>query len=138
VTPLLDAASEKGARAERRLREELVIWLTTVRGDGQPQSIPVWFWWDGESFLVYVKPGQKLANLRSNPRVALNLNTNPAGGDVVRFEGTAEALAGHPPAYQVPQYLEKYRARIERNSWTPESFSDEYSQALRILPSVLR
>jgi hypothetical protein len=34
--------TEAGGRANRRLREELIAWLTTVRSDGQPQSVPVW------------------------------------------------------------------------------------------------
>ncbi len=34
---------DSGARAERRLREEEIAWLTTVRSDAQPQSVPVWF-----------------------------------------------------------------------------------------------
>lgn len=43
-----DTTSEAGGHAERRLREERIAWLTTVRADGQPQSVPVWFLWDGE------------------------------------------------------------------------------------------
>jgi hypothetical protein len=45
---VLDATTEAGGRAERRLREEQIAWLATVRSDGQPQSVPVWFFWDGE------------------------------------------------------------------------------------------
>ncbi len=46
-----------------------MIWLTTVRSDGQPQSVPVWFLWDGETFVVYSRPGQqKLKNIGSNAR----------------------------------------------------------------------
>jgi PPOX class probable F420-dependent enzyme len=74
---VLDTTTEAGGRAERRLREEQIIWLTTVRSDGQPQSVPVWFFWDGEKFLVYSQPGrQKLRNIERNPRVDLNLNSN--------------------------------------------------------------
>ena len=40
---MLDTTTEAGTRAERRLREEIMFWLTTVRSDGQPQSVPVWF-----------------------------------------------------------------------------------------------
>lgn len=47
-----DDSTEIGARAERRLREEEIAWLTTVRADGQPQSVPVWFLWDGDTFLI--------------------------------------------------------------------------------------
>ena len=50
---MLDTTTEAGGRAERRLREEKIAWLATVRADGQPQSVPVWFLWDGEAVLVY-------------------------------------------------------------------------------------
>ena len=40
---MLDTTTEAGTRAERRLREEIMIWLTKVRSDGKPQSVPVWF-----------------------------------------------------------------------------------------------
>ena len=45
---MLDETTEFGTRAARRLREEIIGWLTTVTPDGQPQPIPVWFVWDGE------------------------------------------------------------------------------------------
>ena len=44
---MLDNMTETGARAERRLREEKIAWLTTVRADGQSQPVPVWFLWNG-------------------------------------------------------------------------------------------
>ena len=40
---MLDTTTEAGGRAGRRLREEAISWLTTVRADSQPQSVPVWF-----------------------------------------------------------------------------------------------
>ena len=40
---MLDTTNEAGGRAERRLREEQIACLTTVRSDGQPQSVLVWF-----------------------------------------------------------------------------------------------
>jgi hypothetical protein len=45
---MLDTTSEAGSRAEDRLRSEEIAWLTTVRLDGQPQSVPVRFLWDGK------------------------------------------------------------------------------------------
>jgi PPOX class probable F420-dependent enzyme len=39
----LNPDNPKHAEAARRLREEPIIWLTTVTGAGQPQSTPVWF-----------------------------------------------------------------------------------------------
>ena len=67
------ALSKKLAHADRRLRTEVILWLTTVRADGQPQSSPVWFVWDGRTFLIYSLPSQKVPNIRRSPRVSLHM-----------------------------------------------------------------
>ncbi len=132
---MLDTTTEAGARAERRLREEIVIWLTTVRSDGQPQSVPVWFLWDAEMFLIYSRPGQqKLKNIGNNARAGLHLNANARGGDVVRVEGAAEVVVDVPPANQVGEYVEKYRGSIARIGFDPDGFARTYSVALRVKP----
>lgn len=133
---MLDTTSDAGKRAEERLRDEEVAWMTTVRPDGQPQSVPVWFYWDGASFLIYSRPDtRKLKNLEWNPRVNLNLNSNATGGDVVRAECEAEIDAGVPPATEVAPYLEKYRAGIARIGFDPDSFAGAYSVAIRATPT---
>ena len=94
---MLDPSRQAHAHADRRLRSEQVAWLTTVRADGQAQSTPVWFLWDGETFLLYSQPGaQKVRNVAANPKVSLHLGDDGAGGDVVTFEGTATVEPGHP------------------------------------------
>jgi len=121
---VLDTTTEVGGRAGRRLREEKIAWVTTVRADGQPQSVPVWFLWNDESFLIYSQPGrQKLRNISRNPRVDLNLNSNAYGGDVVRVEGTADVVEDALPATEVPEYVEKYRAAMARIGFDPEGFA---------------
>jgi PPOX class probable F420-dependent enzyme len=134
----LDASSEFGARVARRLREEMVIWLTTVRADGLPRPRPVWFHWNGETILIYSQPNRaKLRDLETNPRVSLNLDGNKQGGDIVIIAGEAAIEPGEPPAPDWPDYLEKYRARMARY-WTPESFLHEYSVPIRVTPTRLR
>jgi PPOX class probable F420-dependent enzyme len=136
---MLDTTTEAGARADRRLREEVMAWLTTVRSDGQPQSVPVWFLWDGETFLVYSQPSrQKLKNIGTNPRVGLHLNANAHGGDVVRMEGVAEVMQDLPPANEVGGYLEKYRESIAQIGFDPDGFARAYSVALRVTPDRWR
>jgi PPOX class probable F420-dependent enzyme len=133
---MFDTTTEAGGRAERRLREERIAWLTTVRSDGQPQSVPVWFLWDGETFLVYSQEGrQKLRNIAGNPRVDLNLNSNESGGDVVRVQGTAEVAEDVPPVDEVPEYLEKYRESIAGIGFDPDGFARAYSVPIRITPA---
>jgi PPOX class probable F420-dependent enzyme len=120
-------------RAAARLRSELIIWLTTVRPNGQPQTSPVWFIFDDDEFLVYSKPDvAKLSNIEANPRVALNLDGNGVGGDIVTSEGRARIVLDHPPAHNVPAFIAKYAERIERNGWTPESFGADYRVPIRI------
>ena len=55
-----------GARVRERLRDEHVVWLTTVGADGTPQPNPVWFLWDGaDRVLVYNdNRSRRLARLR--------------------------------------------------------------------------
>jgi len=57
-------------RVETRLCHNLMVWLTTVRPDGQPVSVPFWFLMreDG-TILLYSQPGkQKLAISPPTPR----------------------------------------------------------------------
>jgi PPOX class probable F420-dependent enzyme len=133
----IDTSTEFGERVVWRLGEEEVAWLTTVSPSGAPVPSPVWFWWDGQSILVYSEPDRpKLRNIAQNPRVALHLNS-VGGGNVIILNGTAAIVDG-PPATDVPDYLAKYARFIERNGWTPQSFSDDYSVAVRITPTRLR
>ena len=52
---LPDPATPFGACVAQRLREDAVIWLTTVAANGTPQPNPVWFLWDGHSVLGPVR-----------------------------------------------------------------------------------
>jgi len=124
---------------EKRLREAVVIWLTTVRSDGQPQSSPVWFVWDGERFLIYSRPGSgKVPNIRGNPRVSLNLDSDGEGGDVVTIEGTAEIDPAAPLANEVDAYVAKYLEHIRRLGTEPGPFASMYSTPIRVTPTRRR
>jgi PPOX class probable F420-dependent enzyme len=118
-----------------RLKRELVIWIATVGRDGQPHVVPVWFWWDGESFLIYAVPGQKVRDIQANPNVALHLNSDPVGDDVVRIDGKAKIDPKHPPANKVSGYMRKYREHIEGIGMTPQAFADQYRHAIRVRPT---
>lgn len=122
-------------RVKRRLDTDVVVWLTTVGQDRRPHAVPVWFWWDGHSFLIYSVPGQKVRDLQANPSVQLHLNTDRSGDLVARFDGVAEFVADQAPAYRVPKYLAKYRDQIKSYGWTPKGFSDQYHVAIRVRPT---
>jgi PPOX class probable F420-dependent enzyme len=135
----IDTGSEFGGRAARRLRDELIYWLVTVDPDGTPQPSPVWALWDGETFLIYSQPDTpKLRNVASRPRVALHLDGDGRGGDIVIVTGDARIVSDAPPAARVPEYIAKYGEGIRRIGMTPESFARAYSVAVRVTPARLR
>jgi PPOX class probable F420-dependent enzyme len=135
----IDTDTPFGQRAQRRLREEKIAWLVTTSDDGTPQPVPVWFLWDRpSSFLLYSRPRTaKLGNIAERPRVALHLDSDGEGGDIVVVLGDA-AVTDDSPAHKVPEYVEKYAGFIARNSWTPESFAADYSVPVRIEATSLR
>lgn len=135
----IDTTSEFGKRAAQRLRDELIYWLVTVGPDGTPEPSPVWALWDGETFLIYSRPDTpKLRNVAARPRVALHLDGDGRGGDIVIVTGEARLAPDAAPADRVPEYVAKYREGLRRINMTPESFARAYSVALRVTPSRLR
>jgi len=135
LTAHLPLADRK--RVEERLRHNLMAWLTTVRPDGQPVSVPVWFLLrDDATILLYSRQGkQKLRNIDANPKVSLALDVTDLGRNIVRVEGTARLAHDQPPANQQPAYLAKYTERIAAMFGTPEQFAALFSTALIITPT---
>jgi PPOX class probable F420-dependent enzyme len=136
---LPDPTTPFGERARRRLREELVVWLTTVGDDGTPQPNPVWFLWDGDSFLVYNRPdAHRLRHVRPRPRVALNFDGDGRGGDILVVTGRAELSEGEPPPHEVPEYVSKYGERMTAVAGSLEGFGQAYPVPLRVHPVKVR
>jgi PPOX class probable F420-dependent enzyme len=137
LTAHLPAADRE--RVEARLRHNLIAWLTSVRPDGQPVSVPVWFLVrDDGTILVYSQPGKaKLRYLAANPKVSLTLDATDIGRNVVRLEGVAQPADDEPPVDQQPGYLAKYLERIETAFGSPERFAELFSAALIIAPTRL-
>ena len=128
---------ERRARVEARLQTNLMAWLTTVNPSGRPDSVPVWFLLrDDDSILVYSQPGKaKLRNIDANPNVALGLDVTDIGRDIIRVEGTAVRVPGHPSADQVPEYAAKYTERIGAIFGTVERFALAFPEAIVITPT---
>ena len=136
---VIDPATEVGGRVTARLRDELVAWFVTVAADGTPVPTPVWFWWDGDTLLIYSQRDKpKLRHIASNPRVALGLRTDEHGDDLVVITGLAAVDDSAPTAFELPPYIEKYRDEIARLGSNPEEFSGAYSVPIRIRPTKLR
>jgi PPOX class probable F420-dependent enzyme len=129
--------ADRRGHVEARLHGNLMAWLTTVRPDGQPVSVPVWFLLrEDETFLVYSQPNKlKLRNIQQNPRVALGLDVTDLGRDIIRLDGTAQQVDEIPPADQNRQYVVKYTERIGATFGTADKFAALFSTALLIRPT---
>ena len=78
---------ERWRGIEARLGRETAIWLSTVRSDGRPHLVPIWFvWLNG---IIYIATGafsQKFVNLYHNQNVSLAL---PDTSFAILIEGEA-------------------------------------------------
>ena len=132
-------AGHGGNAVLRRLAGEQVIWLTTVSADGRPVPSPVWFIWEGDSFLIYSRPNTlKLRNIAANPKVSLNLDGDGDGGGIVVVSGEAKVDGEAPAANQHVQYTARYSEGFNRLQMTPEQFAEGYSVAIRVTPTAFR
>src|SRR3984893_17194180 len=135
---MADQTKPNNAHVDQRLREEPIIWFTTVRADGRPHTVPVWFLWDGETFLIFSLPGTlKIRNLQRNPHITLALDGTKKGGDVVTVEGEAELLSetSRNMTVTVTAFGEKYASLIKIMGADPERLAEQYSHPIRIKPT---
>jgi PPOX class probable F420-dependent enzyme len=123
------------ARIERFLVEEPIVWLSTVRPDGGPHIVPIWFWWDGAAILVFSKPdAQKVRNLRARSSVMLALGDAEDDFDVGMIRGAAELLDQRTSEVMPAAHLDKYRDRMTAIGLDADSYAATYSQVIRIVP----
>jgi PPOX class probable F420-dependent enzyme len=122
-----------------RLRDEQVIWLTTVGADGTPQPNPVWFLWTDDHVLVYSLTGaQRLTNIRQRPRVSLHFDEDGTGAHCMVLTGHAEILTDRPPPHEMPAFLGKYREGMVQVSGSPEAFGASYSVPVGVRVARIR
>ena len=135
---MIDESTDFGALVARHLREDRVVWLTTITPSGKPLPAPVWFWWDGkETVRVFSLPDTgRVRNVENNPNVSLNFAGNGQGGDIVILSG--EVTIGDDRADQHDAYAEKYAWGFERIGLTPAQFADKYSTPLHIRITKVR
>jgi PPOX class probable F420-dependent enzyme len=102
---VIDEGTEFGARVARHLRDEIVVWLTTVTPAGAPVPAPVWFLWDGaDAVTMYSLPGARVRKLEATPRVTLNFAGDERGGDIVVVAGHGTIDRDAPSADHAEAY----------------------------------
>jgi len=136
---VIDTSTEFGRRVVQRLQHDELLWLTTVSRDGTPQPSLIWFFWDGDTVLIYSQPNApKIRNIAANPRVSLNFQANEEGEDVIILTGEATPDPAAPPSDHHDEYRSKYARATAQIGYTPESLAAEFSLAIRVTLAKVR
>ncbi len=114
-------------RSERRLQTESNLWLATVRPNGTPHLVPIWFvWLDGRIYLCTGADSVKVRNIQAQPYVSIALED---GSQPVVIEGRAHLIG------QVARsVVEAFRSKYDWDITTDET----YTQVIEIEPEKIR
>jgi len=118
--------------AQELLNSNIPARLAYTGLDGFPRAIPIGFLWNGTHFVIGTATNSpKMKALKTNPKVALTIDTNtfPAHILLVRGIASVEIVEG-----VAPEYLEGSRKYVAQEQW--EAFEKQvralYKQQGRI------
>ena len=91
--------------------------VATLGPDGQPQSTPVWFDWDGSRLRIgLASDRQKLRNLRRDPRLAVSIANPAIPGHYIELRGTATFEEEDPDRTVLARMVARYTGSADL-SW---------------------
>jgi nitroimidazol reductase NimA-like FMN-containing flavoprotein (pyridoxamine 5'-phosphate oxidase superfamily) len=98
--------------------------MTTLRRDGMPIALPVWFVTLDREIYVHTR-GKKLARLRQDPRASFLVEDGTAWKELraVHFTGQAHVIELEP------ELVERYRAEVDRKYATSRTASRDMPAA---------
>ena len=115
---------------EQRLLAAQHYWLSTVRPDGTPHSVPRWgVWLDGRFYYDGAPTTRHARNLQGNPACTLTLES---GTQVVIVEGVSTATSADPDGLgaRLATAFEKYHPQYAPG---PDAWSGQDGGGLRML-----
>lgn len=113
-----------------------VAWLATVRPDGRPHVVPVWYAWEEESLLVFSKPtAQKVRNLAHDRRAMVAIGEPGGVSGMALFEAIAVADERPITAAHSPMFSRKYGAHLARLGSSVEQFAETYPEPIQLRPT---
>ncbi|HZQ08401.1 MAG TPA: pyridoxamine 5'-phosphate oxidase family protein [Anaerolineae bacterium] len=112
------------ANDKQRLETAANIWLATVRPNGSPHLVPIWFvWLDEKAFICTGRDSIKARNIAKNSHVAFSLED---GSDPLVVQGEARFLDTIPSAV-ADAFQKKYDWNIIGN--------ETYNALIEITPT---
>ena len=117
-------AQTPAQEALEKLESQKVIWFSSVRPDGRPHLVPIWFVWIGRRIYVSTEPKSvKIRNIRANPRVTLALED---GSHPLICEGTARLVPAPWTEEIKAGFYQKYEWDLEKEA--------QYNQVIEVTP----
>lgn len=109
---------------DSRLTTAHNLWMATVRPNGRPHLVPVWFVWLNQKFYLCMgKDSVKGRNLQANPYVVLSLED---GDHPLIAEGT---VTFHEPPFG-PELAQAFQQKYHWNM----RHEDQYNVVVEVTP----
>ena len=86
--------SKANGKIDNLLKQTMIGFLSTLNEDGSPNTMPLWYEWDGEKILMFSGgKASKINRLRRDPRAALCIAEGVGIPEAwVSVEGTVELV----------------------------------------------
>lgn len=108
------------------LSQPVIVRLTTIRPDGYPHTVPVWFLLDGENLVVFsVRDNRKVKNALANPKGCIAIGGDPVGSPSYLIDGDLVVAddPDHEMAVRITQHYESpEKAQEYLQAWQDEDF----------------
>jgi PPOX class probable F420-dependent enzyme len=102
------------------LKSTALAHVATLGPDGEPQSSPVWFDWDGEHVKYsQTKTRQKYRRVKRDPRIALSIVDPEDPYRYLEVRGVVERVDEDPHLAFINSMSKKYRGEDEYRNHRP-------------------
>jgi PPOX class probable F420-dependent enzyme len=120
-------------RVRSLLSQPLIVRLTTIRPDGYPHTVPVWFMLDGEALIVFsLRDNRKVKNALANPKGCISIGGDPVGTPCYLIDG--ELLVEADPEHAVAARITHHYEPPEKAAEYMASWQNEEFVVLRLTP----
>lgn len=84
-------------KVQKILKSKAFAHLATVTSNGEPQSSPMWFLWDGEHIkFTHTTNRKKYENIKHDPHVAVSITDPDDPYTYAEFRGVVEKIEKDP------------------------------------------
>jgi PPOX class probable F420-dependent enzyme len=129
------------AEIDAFLAQPLIARIATVRPDGRPHVVPIWFHWDGTSIYMETPPTfVKARNLAANPNVAITVDITEGGlrFKAVVLEGKVQILTDRTEVLNLVKTIyTKYLGPEGVESPTPKRMINSEHIIIKLSPSKI-